>query len=106
MKQMIKSVGKVVLAALVLLSVLALIAGVIALCVEYSFGMALWRLCAGVDGIVLLMIAVLLLTHRNPGKKQFSAWEKHFPKLPFLAALLTVSILLTAAACLVNYIVV
>lgn len=94
------------LAALVLLCILALIAGAAVLFAKSSFGMVFWRLCAGVDGIVLLMIAVLLLTHRNPGKSRFSAWEKHFPKLPFLAALLTVSVLLTAAACLVNYFVV
>ena len=94
------------LAALVLLCILALIAGTVALCAKSSFGMAFWRLCAGVDGIVLLMIAVLLLTHRNPGKSRLSVWEKHFPKLPFLAALLTVSILLTAVAGLVNYLVV
>lgn len=106
MKELIKSLGKVILASLVLLLALALIAGIIALSAKASFGMVLWRLFAGADGIVLLMIAVFLLTHRNQGKERFPVWKKHFPKLPFPAALLTVSIMLTAAACLVNYIVV
>lgn len=102
MKQTVISIGKVVLAALALLLVLALIAGLAGLCAKTGFGAIYWRLCAGVDGIVLLMIAVLLLTHRKPGRGQNNTWEKCVPKLSILAALLIISVLLTAAASIVN----
>ncbi len=106
MKQTLISVGKVMLAALALLLVLALIAGIAALCAKASFGVTYWRLCAGVDGIVLLMIAVLLLTHRKPGKAHNTTWGKYVPNLSILTALLIVSVFLTAAACIVNDLVV
>ena len=106
MKNTIKSVGNVMLCALMLLLLLALLAGIAALGAKKPFGAVYWRLCAGADGVIFLMIAIGLLAHRDARKGRNRYWETHFPRIPFLAALLILSVVLTAAGCIVNYLVV
>ena len=92
--------------SLALLLILSLWAGIAALGAKKPFGAVYWRLCAGADGVILLMIAIGLLTNRGARKSQNRYWKTHFPKMPFLAALLTLSIVLTVAACIVSYLVI
>ena len=89
--------------AFALVAVLAVLSGAVALITGSAYLSVLWRACSMVDGLVLLIAGLALLTNRNPKKTSMKFWEKSFPGLSFCAALAVVAGVLTLAAGLFNY---
>ena len=89
-----------VTAGAVLLSALA--AGIGSAAAHTDLLPLLRRVFSGVGGVVLLLAAVRLLTHRAAAKAEGEDTGR--PPLPITAGLLTVGITLVLLACLIDYI--